>query len=61
MLPKSLNHFTATSTLHSKGLSGKAYWLGHVQGFLKDLGTESKASHQNLSEGSKQKPQCPAF
>ena len=53
MLPKSLNHFTATSTLQSKGLSGKAYWLAHVQGFLKDLGTESKASHQNLSEGSK--------
>lgn len=53
MLPKSPNHFTAASTLHSKGLSGKAHWLGHAQGFLKDLGTESKASHQNLSDGLK--------
>lgn len=35
MLPKSLNHFTAASTLHGKGLSGKAHWLGHVQGSWK--------------------------
>lgn len=53
MLQISLNHFTAASTLHSKGLSGKAHWLVNFQGFLKNLGTESIESNQNPSKGLK--------
>lgn len=50
MLQMSLNHFTAASTLHSKGPSGKAYLLGNFQGFLKDLGTEREHSKQHLQK-----------
>lgn len=34
-------HSCIHTTQYSKGLSGKACWLGNFQGFLKDLGTEN--------------------